>query len=103
MSSSMVSRARCLVHYMTWWAYSVVCARCQRRFYWVGRIGREYSWGVATAFCSSGPLIALQLPVVIGSLGSFVFGLLVLTSSIQFSSYLCAEKRCEVVVWGSLV
>lgn len=46
----MVSKVRCLVPYMTWWALLLFMLSAGGVSHCVGRIGRGCSWGVVTAF-----------------------------------------------------
>jgi len=55
----MVSRVRCLVRYMMWWVLLLFVLAVGGVSQLVRGIERGYIWGVATAFCSSGSLLAL--------------------------------------------
>src|SRR5258706_5702927 len=57
--SSMVSRVRCLVQCMTWWALLLFVLAVGGVSHWVGRVVHGEKLGVTTTFCSSGSLIAL--------------------------------------------
>ncbi len=99
----MVSRVGCLVRYMTRWALLLFLLAAGGVSHWVARVGRGAS--LRPFVIGFSDRSALQLVVSIESLRSFVLECLAHLDEFSqgINSCLCAEKRCQLVIWGSFV